>query len=518
HNGWIWRARATFKTAASFRTPDEWVYNSGFRETDFSLMAGIIRKWGYTHLHFSSFDLKPGMIEGERDSLTGRFMNAEGQVVSDVEARSRSVDVPFQVVLHRKIASVTSILSGKDQVRIGAGYQWNERKEYGESASVPGIHLDLGTFTGEFRYTRHTPAGLEMAAGASGMIQTNRNRGLEFLIPAYDLHDLGGFVYAKKSWESVTVNLGMRFDYRQVAVSSLFLDPGGNPAPAGDTLFLAFNKHFQAFTASAGMTYSPNHSLHLKLNAGRGFRAPNIAELSANGLHEGTFRYEIGSPGLNPETSLQIDGEIAWEHRLADFSFNGYINYIDQFIYLTHLSGEEKEVGGTSYPVYRFTQGNSVLKGFEIELDIHPVDALHMENNLDYVWGGNRTTGDPLPFIPALHLTDQVKWTFRTGKNSFLVKPYIQAELETHFAQRRTAPDEASTSGYTLFNAQAGTHFKVKGHLWTFTVSGTNLINKRYFDHLNRLRDIGVLNMGRRVSFSLVIPFSFELKQKTPSP
>ncbi len=512
--GWIWRAVGTFRTAASFCTPDEWVYNSGFRERNFSLMAGVIRKWGYTHLHVSSFDLKPGMIEGERDSLTRQFLDAGGVAVSEDRARQRRVEIPFQVVLHRKIASVTNILQGKNQVRIGAGYQRNQRREYGESPGEPGIHLDLGTFTGDLRYTRKAADGLELAAGASGMAQSNRNRGNEFLVPAYDLYDLGGFVYAKKSWEEFTVNLGMRFDHRRMDVAALYLDSDGKPAPAGDTLFRGYRRHFQAFSASGGMTFAPARSLHFKLNAGRGFRAPNIAELSANGLHEGTFRYETGNPALKPETSLQVDGEIAWEHRLADFSFNGYYNYIQHFIYLSHAPGEEREVDGIRYPVYRYAQGHSVLKGFEVELDIHPVEALHMENSLDYVWGGNLTTGDPLPFIPSLHLTDQVKWTFRTGKKAILVKPFIQLELETHFARRRPAPDESPAPGYTLFNAQTGTYIRVQQQRWTLILSGTNLLNKRYSDPLNRLRERGILNMGRRITVSLIIPFSADIQKK----
>ncbi len=31
-DGWIWRARGTYKTASSYHTPAEWVYNSGFNE------------------------------------------------------------------------------------------------------------------------------------------------------------------------------------------------------------------------------------------------------------------------------------------------------------------------------------------------------------------------------------------------------------------------------------------------------------------------------------------------------
>jgi iron complex outermembrane receptor protein len=34
--------------------------------------------------------------------------------------------------------------------------------------------------------------------------------------------------------------------------------------------------------------------LIVRLNLASGFRAPNLAELTSNGVHEGTNRYEIG--------------------------------------------------------------------------------------------------------------------------------------------------------------------------------------------------------------------------------
>ncbi|NTV82727.1 MAG: TonB-dependent receptor [Bacteroidales bacterium] len=151
---------------------------------------------------------------------------------------------------------------------------------------------------------------LELAGGVSGMTQINRNHGTEYLIPDYDLQDWGSFVYAKKTWERFTLNLGLRYDDRHTKIHPLYLDTLGYPAPSGDSLFRAFSANFSAFTGSTGMTFRLGKAINFKFNIGRGFRAPNISELSANGLHEGTFRYEFGNPCLNPETSLQIDGEI----------------------------------------------------------------------------------------------------------------------------------------------------------------------------------------------------------------
>ncbi len=513
-DGWIWRVRGTYKTAASYRTPTEWVYNSGFDEKNYSVTAGVVKRWGYSHLHFSSFNTKIGMIDGTRDSATMQFIDYLGNIVQESKAKSRSIDVPFQVVNHNKISSVTNLLINDNQVKISLGYQWNDRKEYGETPDAPGLFFHLDTWTYEARYTRLLFESLELVGGVSGMTQYNRNHGSAYLIPDFDLQDWGGFVYMKKTWEKFTFNLGLRYDFRHITAYPLYLDSLGHSAPSGDTLFRAFSRDFSAFTGSTGMTFRLNKAVNFKFNVGRGFRAPNISELSANGLHEGTFRYEIGNPHLNPETSLQIDGEIAWDTKYLNLSFNGYYNIIDNFIYYRNLNGEKKEVNGVWYPVYRYEQGNSLLKGFEIELDVHPLEALHFDNNLDYVWGGNLSTGIPLPFIPALHLTDQVKWTFKTRKTSVLKQPYIQLELETHFAQDRIDEFETTSPGYVLLNFNVGTKLRVQNQSWTFYISGKNVTDVAYYDHLSRLKEVGIYNMGRRITFGLVIPFGIYHKKE----
>jgi len=272
-------------------------------------------------------------------------------------------------------------------------------------------------------------------------------------------------------------------------------------------LFSSFKSDFNAFTGSAGMTFRLSKVFNFKFNIGRGFRAPNIAELASNGVHEGTFRYEIGNPALKAETSIQIDGEISAATKFLNAVFNGFYNIIDNYIYYRNINNEKKFVNNQWYPVYRYIQGNSVLKGFEFELDIHPLDALHIDNNIDYVWGENISASTPLPYIPALHLTDEIKWTFKTNKRSIFQSPYIGLQLETHFRQSRIDVFETETPGYVLLNASVGTNLRVQKQLWTLFISPKNLTNQTYYDHLSRLKDVGIHNMGWTVTFGLIIPF-----------
>ncbi len=74
NHGIVWDLRYSYKTAHAYQNRyDGYVYNSGFRENAISLMTGLIRSWGYTNLELSAYNLTPGIIEGERDSTTGRL-------------------------------------------------------------------------------------------------------------------------------------------------------------------------------------------------------------------------------------------------------------------------------------------------------------------------------------------------------------------------------------------------------------------------------------------------------------
>ena len=516
HNGIIWRARGSYKNAASYKSPPEYVYNSGFNELNYSAMLGINKKWGFSHLHFSRYDANIGMVEGERDSTTGQFIDANGEIVSASMARGRRTALPYQRVSHNKLTSVSNFILGSSQVRVNLGYQENNRREFEDDAQEPTLFMHLNTFTYDLKFTHLFEGEIEFVSGISGMTQSNSNKGVEFLVPAYNLQSIGGFIYAKKSWEKWTLNAGVRYDHRWIDGKSLFLDSLGIPAPAGDTIFPGFNNSFGAISGSTGFTFAASKVFNFKFNLGSGFRAPNIAELGSNGIHPGTFRYEIGNPFLKPENSLQADGEISADWNWMSIIFSGYYNYIFNYIYQRNIDGEIIEKDGNTYQVYRFVQGNSSLKGFELEIDFHPLEQLHFENSVDFVLGANESTGTPLPFIPALHSVHKLRWTFETGIKSRLKGTYIEIGGQIHAAQDRTDTFETNSPGYFLLDASAGTRLRIASQLCTFFISGTNLTNARYFDHLSRLKEVGVYNPGWGVTVGLVAPVGI-WEQKTMS-
>ena len=512
HNGIIWRMRGSYKNAASFQTPTEYVYNSGFNETNYNAMLGLNKKWGYSHLHFSKYDANIGAVEGERDSINDKFINSEGEVVTENILKGRKLEIPFQNVKHSKLTSVSNIIIKGSQLKINLGYQTNDRMEFGESEDYPTLFFHLNTLTYDAKYQLPFHKDFETVFGLSGMTQENQNKGIEFLVPDYELQDLGGFAYIKKSYEKFTINAGIRYDFRKVEGKPLYIDTLGNPANTGDTLFQSFKTDFSSITGGMGFTYKINKIFNLKLNIGKGYRAPNIAELASNGVHEGTFRYESGYYHLKPETSIQLDGEISANTNFINASISAFYNTINNFIYSRNLNNEQKVVDNQSYPVYRFVQGNSLLKGFECSLNIHPLSVVHVENSIAYVHGTNLSTGISLPFIPAVYSNHVVKWYIKSKKTSAFQNSYIKAGVTHHWKQNRFDTFETKTASYTLINASIGTDLKISKVLITMFINGDNLLNVKYYDHLNRLKYVGIYNPGRNITFGVYIPFNVEMK------
>jgi iron complex outermembrane recepter protein len=504
-NGFVWRARGTFKSAIAYRTPSERIYNSGFTEKNAEAFAGFNRSWGYSHLHFSTWDSDIGFVEGGRDSATGKLLNSKGEIASGKDLESRSIALPFQNAVHKKISAVNNIILGQSQLRIHAGWQQNDRKEFNESASEAGLWFQLRTLTWDVKYyfpRQDSLKGLEAVVGAGGMHQQNKNKGEEFLIPSYGLDDIGGFASIKKSLTKTTLNAGLRYDVRNIAASGLVVD--------SQEVFTSFSAGFSAISGSVGATYGISKAWNLKANIGRGFRAPNISELSANGIHEGTFRYESGSSDLDPETSLQFDFGISAEGKQTGVSFDGFYNIIDDFIYYRHVAGDSVFADGELFPVYRYTQGNSVLKGFEFSFDFHPVSRLHFETSIAYVEAKNNTLGSALPFIPPLKIESELRYTFKTKKGSRLREPYIKLSGTYAAAQDKIDQFESKTPAYTVLNAGAGTSILVGKQSVLLFIAANNLSDEEYFNHLSRLKETGIHEMGRNITFGIHLPFGIK--------
>lgn len=533
-NGFSWKAYGTGKWAHDYKnTYDGAVFNSRFNNVNYGATIGIDRKWGYSRLSYSLFGQNLGLVEGARDSATGSFVKeinkdgaAEGEIITASDGKEYIPQVPSQQITHHKIAWNNSLfIKNGDRIGLILGYQQNTRKEFADvlTPSVPGLEFVLSTFTYDVSYFTTVWKGLHLNSGINGMLQNNANKGIEYLIPDYDLFDVGAYGIAKKDWKKLSVSGGLRYNYRSIDVKSLQIGTFN--------LFSAFTTHYSNLVGSIGASYLLTKRMALKFNVSSGFRAPNAAELSANGVHEGTIRYEYGNTTLKAETSVQVDACMNWNSEHVMVSASVFYNYISNYIYLQKLIGSN---GNDSIPAannadgftaFQFTQSNSGLYGGELYIDLHPhpFDWLHLDNTVSFVRGvifaGSDSTRN-LPSMPPLRWQIELR-AHTKSVTKWLKNGYAKAGVNTSFAQNNIFSaygTETATPGYAVLNAGLGVDFtnNKRMAICSVNLSLNNITNISYQDHLNRLKyaDInnvtgrgGVYNTGRNLSLMVTIPF-----------
>jgi iron complex outermembrane receptor protein len=532
-NGFNWNLYGSLKGAGDYKNKyDGKVFNSRYKEKNFGGYIGYNGSWGYSHLLLSSYNQEPGLIEGDRDELTGKFTKAVNENGTEVTAIASGDDykginpaIPRQHIGHFKIAADNRFNAGNGKLDLNIGYQNNKRKEFGNvlAPNDPDLFFDLNTFTYSLQYHLPQMSGWQTAIGVNGMQQSNKNKAEEVLIPEYNLFDIGSYIYVQKNFERFTVSGGIRYDSRAVHSKALTED--------NETKFEAFNRSFSNVSGSAGISYEANKALTLKFNVARGFRSPAIAELGSNGAHEGTNRYEYGDRDLKSETSLQFDGGIDVNTTHVSLTASGFVNMIDNFIFYRKLEsvfGGDSLVNadGEDIMAFKFSQARAALYGGEFNMDIHPhpLDWLHFENTFSYVRGTFSTPVEGvknIPFMPAARLITQLRGEF-LKKGKTLSNLAVSVELDNSFRQNEafTAYNtETATPGYSLLNAGISTDIaKNRKKLFTLIFTGNNLTDVAYQNHLSRLKytdtnnatgRMGVFNMGRNFSFKVNIPLSF---------
>jgi iron complex outermembrane receptor protein len=519
--GFVWDARYSDKMAHAYKNKyDGYVPGSQFRERAGRLMVGINKSWGHSRLVWTAYHLTPGIVEGDRDPETGELEHAK-----DWTGHQYSKSLPFQQVKHYKLVWDNAVNLPSGYLKAIIGYQQNRRQEFEESEDDYELFFKMHTLTYDLRYVTEEFDGWKLSTGIGGMYQQSGNKGEEYLIPDYRLFDFGIYATATKTLgDRWTLNGGVRYDHRRLHGDELMEDD--------EMRFTDFTRHFNGLTGSIGVVCNINEHFNLRLNVARGFRTPNMSELASNGVHEGSVRYEIGDQQLKSEYSLQADLGLDFTSRYVSAQLALFANRIDNYIFTHRIS----ETIDPEYLTYAYTQGDARLLGFEAGFDFHPVHSVHFSNTFSYVDARQLHQSDAtkyLPFTPAPRWTSELKWelfhhshstihhhhTTDAAHRAWFNNLYVAAGLDCYLKQTHiySADDtETATPGYALLSLSAGTDIQIKGKkVAELYITADNLLNKAYQNHLSRLKYAdennvtgrrGVFNMGRNITFKVVVP------------
>ncbi|HZG01136.1 MAG TPA: TonB-dependent receptor, partial [Chitinophagales bacterium] len=548
--GFNWLNRFSYKKAGNYSNAyDGFVYNSGFEEINGSGHVGLNRRWGHAHLHWSTYNQNVGLVEGERDSL-GHFVKHE-EVNDSTEEEialtndtlrgyQLSLEHPFQKVNHQRISLSNAHYIGTTKLTFDGGWQYNRRREFHHAEEAEAeLDFKLTTFNGDLKYLIPFAQGFNVSLGTAAQHQLNEIDGHEYLIPAYTQTDIGAFVYAQKQFDKLFIGGGVRYDQRLLQSESLLVeeqhdDEPGEPVDTMIEKFAAFEKEFGNVSASLGASYKFTNAFVIRVNGSRGFRAPNLAELASNGMHEGTFRFEIGNQNLKSETATQLDIGFTRNGEHVSFDLSTFYNRVDNYIYLRKL---ESVFGGDSLPepdapAFKYVQGNAILFGGEATVDIHPhpFDWLHFKNSFSIVRGEllNQTDSTRnLPFIPAPKWNSELR-AHTTKPFGFFKNAFAEIDGTYYFAQElvfSAYETETATLDYFLLDVSVGSDVLNRNNKTMFSLylSLNNALNTSYQSHLSRLKYApenpatgrrGVYNTGRNFSVKLIVPITMRLKTK----
>ena len=293
------------------------------------------------------FDDLQEIPDGSRDSTSRKFTkqitedDSYRPLVSDAELKSYVITPIHQHVQHYRIYSSSNFIVGNGRIGVNLGFQRSIRREYShpELSDIPGLDLQLNSYVYDLKYFFPSFNGWDLTAGINGMYQQNTvTNGTEFIIPDYHQFDLGPFAMIKKTFDKLDISGGIRYDSRSFSNRELYTaeNPATHfdmPVYGADTVgaakpFSNYHHVFSGMSGSLGAAYSFSNKLSAKLNISRGYRSPNISEISSNGVHPGTGIFQVGNPSFKPEFSLQEDAGVTYTSRYAVINLSVFYNSI----------------------------------------------------------------------------------------------------------------------------------------------------------------------------------------------
>ena len=457
-----------YKTAADYR-----VTNTRFNEKDFK-----------TGLQYLGAKFKSTIRYNYNRSNIG-IAEEIGE-----QTHSKNLELPFQEVDNHILSFDNTLFFSNSSLDIKAGYLFNDRREFEDDQSIAALRLKLNTFNYDVKYHLPELGDFETIVGIQGMFQSNKNEGEEILIPDANTTDIGVFATSHYHLEKIDFQAGIRFDSRKINS-----DAARNPLE--EDFIPGLDKNFNSFAAALGAKINLFKRISARLNLASGFRAPNLAELTSNGVHEGTNRYERGNHNLKSEQNFQLDLALEYRNEHIEFFANGFYNAVNDYIFISPTNEIIDET-----PVFNYLQENAALHGgeFGFHLHPHPLDWLHLESSFETVIGKLKND-NYLPLIPANSLRNTFRIEFRDSKIRKSSSAFIT--LKNTFDQKNSGNFESRTGGYSLLSAGIESSFILKNTLFKLGVNGTNLTDKEYVSHLSRFKEDGILNIGRSVNVSL---------------
>ena len=492
----------------NFSTPDNEIENTWFEQTDIKAGINYESEKFTSDLRYSITDSDIGIphMDEDHDDHGHDDHDDHDDHEGHEDHDEHEEDAHYQELKHSTLTwQNTFDLGNNHTLDITLGNQINERKEFGgheeeghddhddhddheeeghddhddhggHSDGEAELDMELITNTIDVKLLMPQNEDFNMIIGVNLLDQTNKNFGHETLIPNSEMNDFGLFGLAEFSMDNNSqVIAGLRYDSRSISSGSISND-------------------YSNFNGSLGIKKDFSNST-LRFNLSSGFRAPNLIELFADGVHHGTFQYKKGNPNLEAEKSLQTDVSLQINKESSLISFDLFFNEISDYIYLSP-SNQMQE----GFQVYDFLQQDATLYGGEVHLNKDTnINWLSYYTSIEYVFA-ETTDGEALPFISPLTFNQVFTLDFSEEYS-------LEVDFLAKAKQSRVSMFEEETAGYAILNLSGSWMTSFLNNDLNIFWSVDNVFDKEYYDHLSRLKTAGIHEMGRNVSVGLKYNF-----------
>ncbi len=483
-----WRIRGGFESHGDYSDGDGIrVYNS--RNTGYYFKAGYgfrRKSWESNNAYNFSFN-QYGFI---LDSLNSRYAQ-DGRW-------SRAMDGPHHNVLLNIFSSQNTIqlkqtssdnITQGSVLKVNVGVQSNKRAE-DEGGGEISLNMHLLSLLQSARWEKYLSSKTMLVLNQQATYEQNKNYGKRVIIPDAQMLEGNVSSFIRYTSGKLVMESGIGITYKQIkTIQTRKLNgPAATIQP--------FSVGIPAPNVMIGFSYNPSQSINVKANIATGMRTGNLAELASEGLHEGSFRYEIGNPNLKPEQNLNTDLTIEITKSKWFVSLSGFYNHFNNYIYLTPTTDTFKGI----FQIYRYVQADARLYGGEAIGIYHLTNDVQLKQTFAATEGVTDNSGY-LPFIPAWR--SQTSARYQRDLSRSFKEFFIEPEAEYVFAQEKPANFEMATPDYALVHLYAGCTSYVHDHAFVLGLAVRNLLDKTYADHLSRLRYFGINNQGINLVLTL---------------
>ena len=433
---------------------------------------------------------------------------------------SRNIDFPYSKVNHLKATTNQQYTWDQLQLQWNLGYQNNHREEwslfhthYGsqqppEKDPNKELAFTLNTYSSNMKIRSFGSSAWEHIWGWDLQYQRNTIGGYSFLLPKYNRFTTGGFwLINYRHSSTLTFSGGVRYDYGKIdseAFTDIYLESylqnQGYDQETVDEYKMRsheVNRSFGDWSGSLGVVWTLKEDHLIKANVGHSFRLPGANELASNGVHHGTFRHEQGDASLKSEKGWQLDLAYSYFGKYVSLSVSPFVSWFSNYIYLKP-SGEWSILPHAGQ-IYRYTDAEALFAGGEASVEIQILPCLSYLLGGEYVYTYNLDEKIPLTFSPPASLRNTLTWKWKGYQ--------VYAEHQYIAKQTRVSRNEDETPGANLLHAGASFKIPMNGTDIEIILSGQNLLNKRYYNHLSFYRKVEIPEPGRNFQFMIKVPF-----------